>query len=313
MHLGSAGGGAGRSGARPDAAGATPWMMRPGGLAIHGFQAPHGGGPSTTEFGLAVDDNGRCGTNRARRGRGKGAWGKADAMDDDETGDLSRAGIGSWVRRGLVASARGLGLGVLSELASVVLVTLAVVSIAFVGLGVGVFLLPAVMMAVRMLTRYQRRLAREWSGMQIPDPYRPPPRFERWGLIGCWQRCRWLLSDPATWRDMLWMLGESTVGLLLAILPAALVLYGIEGVVVAPLLLPNIAGYGYGLSWFVDTPYDAWLAVPQGVLLLLLGLASGPSMLRLHARFARSLLAPTRRAELHLRVRQLTQTRSEAV
>jgi signal transduction histidine kinase len=132
-------------------------------------------------------------------------------------------------------------------------------------------------------------------------------------MVGSWQRCRWILSDPATWRDLLWLLVGSTVGLVLALLPATAVAYGVEGVIVAPVLLPNVDGYGYGLSWFLGTPYDAWLAVPQGVAFLLVGLAIGPAVLRLHARLARWLLAPTRQAELRLRVRQLTETRSEAV
>src|SRR5439155_12621034 len=116
----------------------------------------------------------------------------------------------------------------------------------------------------------------------------------------------WLLSDPATWRDMLWMVGQATIGLVLALLPAALVAYGIEGVLVAPWLLPHVDGYGYGLSWVVARPYGAWFAVPQGLLFLLVGIAFGPSLLRLHARFAWSLLAPTEKAALDLRVRHLT-------
>ena len=106
------------------------------------------------------------------------------------------------------------------------------------------------------------------------------------------RRLGWLLTDQATWRDLLWVTANGCVGWLLAIGPAALLALGALGVIV---------------------PY-ASLAVR---LLLIGGAAFGlwtaPWLLRGYGVFAKSMLAPTQQAELALRVRQLAQTRTEAL
>jgi signal transduction histidine kinase len=218
-----------------------------------------------------------------------------------------------WVRPRLVAAGQALVLAVMSYVGGLSLFILCVLSIAFIPLfGVGVLLVPAVMAAVRLLTNERRRLAQQWSGVEIPVPYRPRPDFAPLGVVGCWQRCRWLLTDPATWRDMLWLFA-SPVNLVIGLLPAALIFYGAEGVVVAPALGWLIdSGYPYGLSFAVGSRQAVWLPVSQGLLLLPLGLALAPPMLRLHHEFARSLLGPTRQA-LNQRVQHLTETRSDVV
>src|SRR5690242_2773580 len=50
---------------------------------------------------------------------------------------------------------------------------LAVLSIAFIPLGVGVVLAPTVFQAIRAVADQQRTWAAEWSGVRIPVPYRP--------------------------------------------------------------------------------------------------------------------------------------------
>ena len=57
---------------------------------------------------------------------------------------------------------------------------------------------------MRGLASSQRRWARQWSGVTIATPYRPRPVEITNGLIGRLQRCKWLLTDPATFRDLLW-------------------------------------------------------------------------------------------------------------
>jgi signal transduction histidine kinase len=217
------------------------------------------------------------------------------------------------LRHGLAASGRSLAIGVVFFAGGVVLLVLSILSISFLGLfGVGIFLVPLVMLAVRALANERRKLAGRWSGVQIPVPYRPRPPMESFGVFGAWQRCRWLLGDPATWRDLLWLLC-SPVTLALGILPAALVAYGVEGVLVMPTVLQFVDGYHYGLGWLVDIPLEGIVAIPQGVLVLALGLATAPPLLRLHDRFTQLMLGPTRGAVLDQRVQVLTRTRAETV
>src|SRR3954453_11415899 len=108
------------------------------------------------------------------------------------------------IRAALLAGARGLALALLSQFGSVVLLVLAIDAIAFTSMGIGLLLTPVVIAAVRGHANLRRRLAREWSGVEIAAPYRPRPDFVP-GLPGLLQRCQWIVTDPATWRDIAWM------------------------------------------------------------------------------------------------------------
>jgi signal transduction histidine kinase len=65
--------------------------------------------------------------------------------------------------------------------------------------------------------------------------------------------------------------------------------------------------------WSVHDVADALLCLPQGLLILAGGLWLAPVLRRIDARFARLFLAPTKAAELRLRVTQLTVTRADTV
>jgi signal transduction histidine kinase len=80
------------------------------------------------------------------------------------------------------------------------------------GFGLGLLLTPAIGVLLRPLVNYTRRLAGRWCGVRVPVPYLPPPR--RAGRAGKTRLRRWLswlLRDPATWRDLLWVVTSSTV------------------------------------------------------------------------------------------------------
>jgi signal transduction histidine kinase len=144
---------------------------------------------------------------------------------------------------------------------------------------------------MRGLARLTRRLADRWCGVQIAEPYLPPPWADG-GKAGLRRRVRWLLADQATWRDLLWVTVNGCVAWILDIVPVGLLVLGVVGIF-APyaqlqLRLLAIGGAAFGL----------WVA---------------PWLLRGYGLLARSMLAPTRQAELALRVRQLAQTRTEAL
>jgi signal transduction histidine kinase len=217
----------------------------------------------------------------------------------------------------IAAARQGMVLALLSGTAHIVLFVLSVVSLALTFPGFGLFLLPAVVVPTRRLMDAQRRWAARY-GVEIPSPYRPEPAG---APLGGWARFRWVVTDPATWRDLAWLVVGIPTGLVLGLIPAALVLYGLEGAVNLPFLLWLVLDWwGYGIFWPIDNAVEALLAVPQGVVILLIGLVAGPALMRVHAMFARLFLGPTRSAalahqaaELSRRVERLTETRAEAV
>ncbi len=223
-------------------------------------------------------------------------------------------GVVAWIRPRLVACGQELVAGVLSFAGGIPLLVLSILSIAFVPLfGAGIFLVPAVTFAVRALANERRRLAGEWAGVPIPVPYRPGADTPPGSLLDWWRRTRALKSDPATWRDELWLLC-APVSLTLGILPAAAVIYGLEGIFAVPIVTALAGpGYGYTFGWAVDFPGESLVAIPQGVLFVALGLAIAPRMQRVNAAFARWTLGPVRSAELSERVQRLTETRADAV
>jgi signal transduction histidine kinase len=225
-------------------------------------------------------------------------------------------GFGDRAVRVALAALQGLLLGVLTLVSGIVGFVLTVVSMALIPVGVGVFLLPAVTTVVRTLLNLRRSAGTHWAGVPIAVPYRTLPPDTGYGVIGCWKRCKWILKDPATWRDLAWLLPGSVVGFVLGILPASLLLEGLDGIVLIPLMweggwMPE--GYGYLADWPIGSAAAAWLCVPQGFLVLLLGLMLTPKVFRLQARYDHMLLAPTRKAQLAARVAQLTATRAQSL
>jgi signal transduction histidine kinase len=180
----------------------------------------------------------------------------------------------------------------------------------FAGLIASLLLLPAVVRAARWVTGPTRWLAGRWCGVAIPVPYRPPGSRAAGNGVGRGRMVyarwsRWLLADPASWRDIAWLVLNAGPGWLVAALPAALVGVG----------LAEFAGPAAGLA----IPPPAFpgntrivLAV-IGITMATTGLVAAPSLLRAHGIMARSLLAPTGRARLNQRIDHLAQTRAETI
>ncbi|MEV6852966.1 sensor domain-containing protein [Streptomyces microflavus] len=218
------------------------------------------------------------------------------------------------IRPPMLAAGRGLVLSVYGLAVSIVLFVLAVVSIAFVLLGIGVFTTPVVLQAVRRHANQRRFWAADWSGVRISAPYRPFPPDLRGGVTGQVERTTLLLKDPATWRDLQWLLVDMTVGPVVAMLAAALLIYPVEGLVLAAGLWHVFRNdpYWYGFVP-VDSQGTAMAALALGVVILAIGLKAAEPLLRLHFLIARPLLAPTPEQTLAQRVDRLTETRHEAV
>jgi signal transduction histidine kinase len=224
---------------------------------------------------------------------------------------------GSRLRRALLAPGQGLALYVLS-MVSIGVFVLDVDVIAFISLGVGLVLLPVVIPIGRAVANLARDLARRWQGIEIPQPYRPAPTYQP-GVIGWVERCRWILTDPATWRDLAWHLLSPIIGGTMALFAGVMFLYGVYGIVLSALW--NVLTRQVNMDdWYtfvhVHPGADAhwrWVPAGMGVVLMVLSIFVAPALLRGHARWTRVLLKPTRAAELRQRVERLTETRADAV
>ena len=148
------------------------------------------------------------------------------------------------------------------------------------------------------------------AGMVRREDRDPVPaaagRGRQGGLRGQLRYCRWLLADPATWRDLLWMLADGPAGVALGLAPAVFTFIG------GWVLGSDLGTLAFG--WWntaPPTPRDQVLflsMLPVGVA----GLIAGPKLLRAHAQIASVLLAPTR-AEMATQLGRLTETRAEVV
>ncbi|MFE3139811.1 sensor histidine kinase [Streptomyces scopuliridis] len=214
----------------------------------------------------------------------------------------------------LVSAGRGLMLSVVSLAGSITLFVLAALSLVFIVLGFGVFTTPWVLTMVRAHANQRRLLAARWSGVRIPVPYRPFPADARTGVTGRVERCSLMLKDPATWRDLQWLLVDMTAGFVTALLSCALLLYAVEGFVLAAGLWRVFADDRYWYAFIpVDSQATGLAAAGLGAVLFGLGLRYNADLLRGHFLLTKALLAPGSDQEMALRIARLTESRHDAV
>jgi signal transduction histidine kinase len=233
----------------------------------------------------------------------------------------------AWLATHAMAVVRCLALAGMALLAfGAALVVLTGVLLTF-GLGL-LFLLPPAVEHTRWVPVMRRRLMRDWSGIEVVDPYKPrpdrPPRrpdgmyrvdnslykTEHWAFFML--RWRWLVEDRATWRDLAWMLSSPGVTGVLGLVPVVLIGYGVW-VLALPGVITAVAGAPVFGPWYGSVAGVPGLAIPAGLAMAVLGFVIAPVTLQIEAPWATYLLAPTRAAELTQRVARLTQTRADAI
>ncbi|MFI2199633.1 sensor histidine kinase [Streptomyces sp. NPDC020192] len=210
----------------------------------------------------------------------------------------------------LLDAVRGLTLAVAVLPLGVAFFVLTLLSVAFVPLGIGLVTTPVILTGVRALADVHRRLAEEWCGVRIPAAYRPMP-----AKANPWTRTFRLLGDPQVRRDVLWLPVSFTAGFVTALLPALLVAYPVEGLLLAAgLWRPYVSGSG-GTYWYLFVPVtdqtSAFGAAGLAAVLLALAGRYVPRTLGAHFLLGRAVLGSD--AELTERVRVLTETRRDAV
>jgi signal transduction histidine kinase len=170
------------------------------------------------------------------------------------------------------------------------------------GLGIGWFLAPGALLALRRLASLTRRLAGEWCGVPIAEPRQPEPPHQ--GRLRFRERMRWLSSDPATRRSLLWV-AVNLIAWILAAASAAIITLGLV-LFIVPVLSRVVSPPAFPGN---TKPTLALL----GVVIMAAGALAAPWLLRGYGLLAGAVLGSPGHAELEQRVRQLTETRTEAL
>jgi len=88
---------------------------------------------------------------------------------------------------------------------------------------VGIFFLAAAVPLIRVIANRQRHIAGRVLDVDLPPPYRPLP--ERGPLVRLWA----MVTDPMTWRDLLWIVWAIGIGWVMSLLVVVLLLGIVTG------------------------------------------------------------------------------------
>jgi signal transduction histidine kinase len=173
--------------------------------------------------------------------------------------------------------------------------------------GFGMLIRPAVIPLIRKLVNEERRHAERRLGRPVPRPYRP--------FTGRWDKdIATMLTDPATWRDLAWLVAQAVLGFSLTVIGVSLWAGALAGPFIPLIraLTPPANTLDYGPFPVTSLPV-AFAVIPFGILLGVLAFWLCRWAPWLQARLGARLLAPTERAMLAARVARLHETRTEAV
>ncbi|MEV6281174.1 sensor histidine kinase [Kribbella sp. NPDC051770] len=201
-----------------------------------------------------------------------------------------------------------LGLAILAEI-GIAFFVLNVVSVPLIAVWVGIPMLLVFVPCVRWFANCHRTIMGSFLGVAIERPYRKPP------MRGMLMWLRTTLADPATWRDIAWLLVNAVLGFTLTLLSAVLFLASVF-YLIYPFLVwvtpDGVFDRPFG-GWMQLNPVTAFVMVPLGLVAFLIWSASGERLLKANAYLAKSLLGPTESAQLAIRVRELAESRAETV
>ena len=191
----------------------------------------------------------------------------------------------------------------------VALLFLWIVALSLIGIVIGVPLVTVSLFVVRWFADRHR----EWAARRLEQPVVRPYR----ALPSDGQLSRFvaIMQDPASWRDLAWLLVNGVVGVLTATLTFGIFLGGVF-YLIYPFLFwvtpPEVFGRPFDL-WELHSVTDAFVLVPLGLVFFVAWYVLSVPLANLNARVIRSLLAPTEGEALRLRVRQLAASRAETV
>lgn len=171
---------------------------------------------------------------------------------------------------------------------------------------IGVPILVGMLLAWRWLAEVERWLTERLLGVRIPPPYRPV-RPE----AGFSTRLRTYIVDPATWKDLVYLILRLPIGIVTFAVALAVVAGGLE-LIFAPVIQIWVE------DWFGDAPIigsfpGVLLVVPLGFLLLFAGIPALSGLGRLNAIVGAQLLGSNEDPELTAEVTDLRDARARVI
>jgi signal transduction histidine kinase len=192
------------------------------------------------------------------------------------------------------------------------LVVLTSVSAGTMIIWVGVLGFALTMILWRGAAIFERRLVRLAFGVEVPRPYRALPTggnlFRKWKAMA---------ADPATWKDLVYLLLAFPLGTAEFVLSVALWSASLALITMPVSIIWQQAGFiyitvGNHEIWF-DDPVTTLPAVPLGLALAAVTLYVVRGVGHAHGALARYLLGPDERQLLRARTAQLQASRARGV
>jgi signal transduction histidine kinase len=172
---------------------------------------------------------------------------------------------------------------------------------------IGIPILIATVWAWRWIAQLERSLIGRLVGVEIPSPYRPDPEGGRW-----WKRIAARLADPATWKDLAFLLLQLPLGILSFTVTVTVLGLGL-GLLFAPAYYWSLDSGDFIAAFDVDTLAKAIAAVPLGALILLVGIPGLSALGRLYGWLAAQLLGSNADPVLTAQVTELQDARSRII
>jgi signal transduction histidine kinase len=172
---------------------------------------------------------------------------------------------------------------------------------------IGLPVLVASVYAWRSLEQLERRIIGRLTGVEIPSPYRPDPAGARW-----WQRLAARVADPATWKDLAFLLLQLPLGILSFSVTVAVFGLGLR-LLFAPIYWEPFTDADWISLLGLDSLGWAFAVVPLGALILLGGIPLLGQLGRLYAWLAAQLLGSNADPALTRQVSELSDARSRII
>jgi signal transduction histidine kinase len=172
---------------------------------------------------------------------------------------------------------------------------------------IGIPVLIGTVWAWRWLAELERSLIGRLVGVDIPSPYRPDPTGGRW-----WRRVAARLADPATWKDLAFLLLQLPLGIVSFTVAVTVLGLGL-GFLFAPAYYWALSSGDAIAAIEIDTLGEALAVVPLGALILLVGIPGLSALARLYGWLAAQLLGSNADPELTAQVHELEDARSRII
>ena len=172
---------------------------------------------------------------------------------------------------------------------------------------IGIPILIATVYAWRWIAQLERRLIEALTGRVIPDPYRPIAAEQ-----STWRRLGARMADPATWKDLVFLLLQLPLGAVAFVITATVLSVGVAALF-APLTfwaIPDGMDLGFTV---VDTLPEALVLAVLGALVLRVGIPALGALARLYGAYAELLLGSNADPALTAEVTDLRDARSRII